>query len=238
MAKEKNTLVCLDSNHLDIFARLLHQAYNNYMGKKITLSSYKESDNYYKLSEAIENSTTIKISPSTLRNIITNRHGGKFQRKVFDAINYFINENIKGRDNSGIETVVLSKPIKQNIYWGPNQDLKAGVFVDKIDGIFIPWKTIKTEIEQRVIPQCPRKIAPNAKIAFGSFYGKKDWTVNVETSNGEYIYSIWLKSNPMKGWKPDGLVRLGFTHDDLNWDVWQVFQRYSDGSYRIVKSFV
>lgn len=42
----------------------------------------------------------------------------------------------------------------------------------------------------------------------------------------------------MKGWKPDGLVRLGFTHDDLNWDVWQVFQRYSDGSYRIVKSFV
>ena len=93
-------------------------------------------------------------------------------------------------------------------------------------------------MEERVISQCPKRITQDCKIILKSFYEKKNWTVNVENKDKEYVCSVWLGSNPQVKWKPDGLIRIGYNFNDTHWEVWQTFQRYSDGSYKLIKSSV
>jgi hypothetical protein len=67
--------------------------------------------------------------------------------------------------------------------------------------------------------------------AHRDYQGKKDWLVVVLTPDPQIIANVWFGNNPDNRWVFDGLVRVGVPFEDAG-EVWQVFQRYSDGSYR------
>jgi hypothetical protein len=126
--------------------------------------------------------------------------------------------------------------IEQKIFWGVNQGLGAGAFIESIDGEFIPWEQLQSELNERVLSQYPRIIPVGSVATLDSFYGKEDWLVNIRSPQGDVIGSVWVGGNPEHNWKQDGLVRTGKAISDTEHVVYQTFQRYSDGSYRIVKS--
>jgi hypothetical protein len=128
--------------------------------------------------------------------------------------------------------------VMQKIYWGVNQGLEPGAFVERIDGEFIPWTQLQRELNERVIVQCPRIIPVGSHVALESFHGKDNWILEVRNDKNESIGSVWIGGNPLEGWQQDGMVRVGKTISDTEWEVYQVLARYSDGSYRIVQSLV
>lgn len=130
------------------------------------------------------------------------------------------------------------EPIPQKIFWGVNQGLGAGAFVESIDGEFIPFEILEKELNERVINQAPRILPVGSFVSLDSFHGKTDWLVNIKNPNGEVIGSVWIGGNPEDNWNQDGLVRTGRALSDTSHEVYQVFQRYSDGSYRLVSSKV
>jgi hypothetical protein len=126
----------------------------------------------------------------------------------------------------------------QKIFWGVNQGMNAGAFVNDINGEFIPWEQLKQEIEERAIIQCPRKIPVGSFIEKFSFYGKEDWVINIKSKEGRIIGSVWIGGNPAKNFEQDGFIRIGKTESDTKWEVYQVIARFPDSSYRLIKSFV
>jgi hypothetical protein len=128
------------------------------------------------------------------------------------------------------------EPISQKIFWGVNQGLGAGAFIESIHGEFIPWEQLSVELNERVINQAPRIIPVGSTATLDSFYGKEDWLVNIRNLEGDIVGSVWVGGNPEDGWKQDGLVRTGKAINDTEHVVYQTFQRFSDGSYRLVQS--
>ena len=126
----------------------------------------------------------------------------------------------------------------QKIYWGVNQGLEPGAYIERIDGEFIPWIQLKKELDERAITQCPRVIPPGSSVSLNSFHGKNNWILEIVNENKEVIGSVWIGGNPLNNWIQDGMVRIGKTISDTEWEVYQVLARHEDGSYRIVESFV
>ncbi len=126
----------------------------------------------------------------------------------------------------------------QKIYWGVNQGLPAGAFIEKIDGEFIPWAELKEELDERALIQCPRIIPPGSLVVLNSFHGKENWVVDIQNQNGDIIGSVWIGGNPLDNWSQDGMVRIGKSISDTEWVVYQTLARYTDGSYRLVESLV
>ncbi len=126
----------------------------------------------------------------------------------------------------------------QKIYWGVNQGLEPGAFIERIDEDFIHWTELKKELEDRAITQCPRIIPPGSTVSLNSFHGKENWTVEILNNDNQIIGSVWIGGNPLDNWSQDGMVRIGKTVSDTEWTVYQVLARYDDGSYRIVESLV
>jgi len=63
--------------------------------------------------------------------------------------------------------------------------------------------------------------------------------VKILDPGGKEIGHVWFGGDPTdEKWNYDGLVRLGLTISDTEHVVWQVFQRYSDGSYRRIRSYI
>jgi len=69
-------------------------------------------------------------------------------------------------------------------------------------------------------------------VVLGDFKGRKNWVIHIEDADGKHLGYVWLGGDPYKDWGWDGLVRVGEALDDDRHIVWQIFQRYSDGSYR------
>jgi hypothetical protein len=122
----------------------------------------------------------------------------------------------------------------QTVRWGPSDNLPAGIWINARDGEFVPWNVLKTELEERLLNQVGKYVPMDSKLAIQDYFGRKDWIMRIVDSAGKEIGSVWLGGNPHNEWKFDGLIRVGKTISDSEWEVWQTFQRFSDGSYRRV----
>jgi len=232
----RKTYINKNTEELKNISSSLQFAFNTYEGKIMKLTAYKESNNYYLLSQAIKKTTGFTLGRSTLRDLITLKHKGQFQPHVFEAIDKFISSYTKSPKSFQGSTTV--EPIKQKVFWAVNQGFKAGVFINSFKGEFLEWDLIKKELEEKVITQCPRILPPGCKVSLQDFYGKKDWIIKIIDKENNIKGSVWIGGNPLKNWLLDGFVRIGITRNDTSWEVFQILQRYSDGSYRILKSFV
>lgn len=127
----------------------------------------------------------------------------------------------------------ISHPEPQLVRWGPNDGRPAGIGVQgNTSNEFIPWDSLKPEIEQRLLNQVGLFVPLNSQVELGDLYGRQDWTINIISPEKDFIGYVWFGSNPEKGWGYDGFVRLGKPLKDTGTEVWQTFQRFSDGSYR------
>lgn len=121
------------------------------------------------------------------------------------------------------------QPEPQLTRWGPVDGLAAGITVNGREHL-IPWKELEEEIRIRVLPQVKELDERWASIHTIEHRGKKDWIIQVLDKEGKDIAHVWFGPNPNKDWAYDGLVRVG--EPEAPAKVWQVYQRFSDGSYR------
>ena len=124
----------------------------------------------------------------------------------------------------------------QKIFWGVNEGLPAGAYIEHVGGIFIPWATLKTELETQVLPQCSDVFPANSTLRTNSFHGKEDWVVEIIDEHAHVVGSVWIGSDPYNNWKQDGAVRVGLAKSDTEWIVHHAFERFSDGTYVLVKN--
>ncbi|MBX7204120.1 MAG: hypothetical protein K1X81_01735 [Bacteroidia bacterium] len=214
----------------------LSEAFFRFKGKKLKITGYVNSSDYKELKIEIFRLTGTDLSLSFLRDLITLTHKKDFQHDSYNALKKFVEYYLK--QQTQVKEKEGGLPLKQMVFWGVNQNYRAGVFIDSFDGAFIDWTNLESELNEIVIAGCPRLIPIGSRVQLFDFYGKKDWLVNIIDKDNNNIGSVWLGGDPHNGWQIDGLVRVGKTISDTEWDVWQIFQRYSDGSYRTIKSFV
>lgn len=230
MAKRINDIVLSTSDLNVLRDNIKKRFYTNNSDINSKFTGTKESKIYKLLQEDIKQISTISISTGVLRDIMTEKHNGRFLSDVYRALTQYVKTG-----------KTISNPVReghQKIFWGVNQGLPAGAYIEQINGQFIPWRQLKNELEERVIIGCPRIIPVGCKVIKKSFYGKKDWVVNIVDSNNNYVASVWIGSNPYDGWSQDGLVRTGRSLSDTEWEVYQIFARFPDGSYKLLHSFV
>ncbi|MGH8626550.1 MAG: toll/interleukin-1 receptor domain-containing protein [Gammaproteobacteria bacterium] len=130
--------------------------------------------------------------------------------------------------------VSLGEP--QRTRWGPNDALPAGILINEGREPFVPWDHLHLEISDRLFNQLGQRIPTGCKAVLRDFYGRKDWTVVIMSEDGQELGYVWFGSNPSNGWVYDGLVRVGSAIEGGATEVWQTFERFSDGSYRRVRS--
>ena len=133
------------------------------------------------------------------------------------------------------QTSVLRKPeveppIPQETLWGVNVALGPGIYIANSASFrFIPFfNGLKEEIETKLLNQCGRHIPFNCTAGLAAYNGRSDMLTTILEPGGKQIGEIWFGTDPDNAWKYDGLVRVG----NDTYVVWQVFQRYSDGTYR------
>jgi hypothetical protein len=121
------------------------------------------------------------------------------------------------------------------VRWGPTDGQRAGIICRSIADpqreVFIPWDELKTEVEERLLNQCTMHVPAGSKVVLEDYNGQKDWLGRIRGNKGNHIGDLWFGTNPDDLWRFDGLVRVGKEISDGQCTVWQVFQRYSDGSY-------
>ena len=133
-----------------------------------------------------------------------------------------------------------SVPIVQKVRWQAAREGKeTGMIVESEKEVdFIPWEKLKPELEAELIVQLGRVLGDKVcTVETSDWNGRKDWIINIVDENKEILGSIWLGGDPLAGWKWDGKVRAGRADTDNEATVWQIFERYSDGSYRRVEAF-
>ncbi len=144
-------------------------------------------------------------------------------------------------DQPGSPTVCgqLSSSVQaQQVRWGPVDGLEPGITIDAIDRHFIPWDRLRLEIETRLLNQLGRSLPAGCSVALQEFHGRPNWLVRVIDSNGATLADLWFGPDPDHGWRFDGRVRVGLALDEHHAEVWQVFERFTDGSYRRVDARV
>jgi hypothetical protein len=138
--------------------------------------------------------------------------------------------------NEPMEAQMETKISPQRVRWGVNDDRPAGITTDT--GDFIEWKALKPEIEKRLLNQV-RVIPVGSTVETGELNGRKDWIVKILNPQGEEIGHVWFGGDPDNKWAWDGLVRLGYPEKQSDKaTIWQVFERFSDGSYRRLENFL
>ena len=121
-------------------------------------------------------------------------------------------------------------PQAQPVRWGPVDGLNAGIcLVSCQSGKFIAWVDLKSEIETRLFPQVG-EIPGGSTANLNDAGGRENWIVEIVTPTGNIIGNVWFGPDPLNGWAYDGLVRVGDPNTNPV-DVWDVFERYSNGSY-------
>lgn len=117
------------------------------------------------------------------------------------------------------------------------EDGRVGIAVESAEGTsFVPWDKLKVELELNLLSQMGRVLGSRSyTLETAEFHGRKDWLVHIVDDAKKSVGSVWLGGDPDKGWQWDGLVRVGHAPNEHTAKVWQVFTRYSDGSYRRAK---
>jgi DNA-binding winged helix-turn-helix (wHTH) protein len=118
----------------------------------------------------------------------------------------------------------LARP--QLVHWGVNHGKPAGLLINDTNGEFVPWPKVKVEVEKSLLRLIEKR----------PFRGEPDFIVHILGPLGDDVGSVWFGNNPDRGWLWDGFVRIGKTLTDDKHIVWQTFQRYSDGSYRMLSA--
>lgn len=131
-------------------------------------------------------------------------------------------------------------PIPQFVNFKSGDDRHTpGMAVESAYGVgFVPWEALKGELENGVLIYLGRILGDTPlTVAMGEFNGRKNWVIHIQGPTGEHLGYVWLGGDPDNGWRWDGLVRVGETLDDRHHVVWQIFQRYSNGTYRRIRAF-
>jgi hypothetical protein len=124
------------------------------------------------------------------------------------------------------------------VRWAPDDGKSAGIFVGTEPRCFIPWEQVKAEVETRLLPQLAN-IPVGCAVRTDTYKDHRDFVVRIADAVGTVIGSVWFGCDPYHGWRYDGLVRVGHSKSAgaAATIVWQVFQRYSDGSYRRIAAY-
>jgi len=140
--------------------------------------------------------------------------------------------------NEEEKAAICDAPQAQKVSWGP-PDHPPGIAIDSPVRTFVPWSVLRPEIEQRLLPKV-RVLPVGCTVELGEFRGRKHWIVRILDPNHVEIGNIWFGTDPNNKWAWDGKVRLGpfRAKDAIPYKVWQVFERYTDGTYRRVEAFM
>ena len=105
--------------------------------------------------------------------------------------------------------------------------------------VFIAWDQLKKELENMLLPQV-RQVPIGSTLELRDLADRRNWVVRVINPESKDMADVWLGVDADNKWAWDGLVRIGDSHGIKGADkvVWQVFQRYSDGSYRRIEGSV
>lgn len=124
--------------------------------------------------------------------------------------------------------------VAQKVRWGPNDGLGPGMRVWDEGGYeqFMGWEELKREFRAKLLPQTLRN-SSGFDVAKRPHDGKDNWLVDLIDPEGQPLCAVWIGVDPDSGWQFDGLIRFGGEKPP---HVWQIYQRYSDGSYRRVAS--
>jgi hypothetical protein len=126
----------------------------------------------------------------------------------------------------------MAKP--QTVLWGPSDGRPPGI-VTSASG-FVPWEQLSKDLNERLLTQLSRHIPSKCRVRLADFHDRTNWLIQIVDESGRARGFVWLGTNPDNSWAWDGLVRVGTAETDYSHEVWQVFQRYSDGSYRRVEA--
>jgi hypothetical protein len=110
-------------------------------------------------------------------------------------------------------------------FWNEGEDLED----------FLPWSHLEQELTEQLLP----KLFGNPtgfRFVVKDHHDKKNWLMRVINEPNNESYDVWLGGDPDNGWAFDGLVRIGNAEAPKPPYVWQIYQRYSDGSYRRLPS--
>lgn len=140
------------------------------------------------------------------------------------------------------ETGTLTiRPAPEHVRWESGEKMGGpGIYVesDQYGKGFVSWEILKPELEKELLIQLGRVLGDRVcTLQTAGFHGRKNWLVHIMGENGEELGSLWLGGDPDNNWRWDGLVRAGNASNNHQAVVWQVFQRYSDGSYRRIAAY-
>lgn len=142
----------------------------------------------------------------------------------------------KNKTASRTNRLVRDKmPVSQKVIWqASGEDKTTGMIVESEEGVeFISWEDLKPELLNNLLTQLGRVLGNRPyTIEMNEFHGRKNWVINILDEKKNDVGSVWLGGDPYRGWKWDGNVRVGKAKDEDSVVVWQIFERYSDGSYR------
>lgn len=128
-------------------------------------------------------------------------------------------------------------PEPQLVHWAVDDGKPPGICVDNPAEDFVSWTELELEIEERLLPQAVRVVPLGSSVKLGTFHGIVNHHIRLINPAGDPIGYVWFGKNPDKGWAYDGLVRIGDAPSDHEAVVWQLFQRYSDGTYRRIRAY-
>lgn len=128
--------------------------------------------------------------------------------------------------------------LPQTVRWAPNDNLPAGIRILAPKDDFIPWEDLKTELERNLLIQiqrdCPGALSVVLKDDVKNGVLIRDRFVRLVDAERKVVGAVWFGGDPDNDWCHDGLVRVGEVLSQSDSNVWQVFQRFDDGSYRRV----
>jgi len=135
-----------------------------------------------------------------------------------------------------IPEIPLRNPYPQKIRWGPVDSLEAGITVYGSSKEFVPWSALSVEIEKRLLTQLGRSLPVDCRVVLSDFHGHRDWLVQIVGPDSTLLADLWFGPDPDSDWRYDGRVRVGRALDDYYAEVWQVFERFSDGTYHRIEA--
>jgi hypothetical protein len=136
-----------------------------------------------------------------------------------------------------IGTIPMTAPEPQLVRWGPLDDEPPGIKIISANAPFVPFEmALKNEVERKLLPQLGRLIPAGCTVVLADFHERENWRVFITSPEGQCLGRVWFGPDPQKAWFADGLVRVGDAPTDYIGIVWQIFQRYSDGSYRLIEA--
>lgn len=105
---------------------------------------------------------------------------------------------------------------------------------------FIPWDELKYQFENKLIHYLGQHLPQgNYTVDTAPGQGTNHWHIFIFDQNKTPVGNLWIGAGPETGMVWDGLIRAGNGKvSDGSAKTWQVFERWSDGSYRRVKTLL